>query len=159
MDDVIFSYRGTNRQNQVRRYVVRQMDSTSGRGRAPATAANWPTSSTGSLAGATKNTSALGMAGAHRHNANCPAARLNFDQYRRVPLRPKVILEERVALAQYATKFSLVTMGLPKFTPFPFDDYHPHLIHPSLDRPLAIPNGIGIFQPFCHSTLSGQTHK
>jgi len=33
-------------------------------------------------------------------------------------------------------------MGRPKFTPncpFPFDDYNPHLIHPSIDRPRSIP--------------------
>jgi len=51
---------------------------------------------------------------------------------------PKIIREECVTLAQvpnYATESPLVTMGRPKFTlktPLPFDDHHPHLIHPSL---------------------------
>ena len=45
--------------------------------------------------------------------------------------------------------------------PFPFDDHHPHLIHPSLNRPHSptIPTASGSIQPFCHSTLSGQTDQ
>ena len=61
----------------------------------------------------------------------------------------------------YATKFPLVTMGCPKFTPktaLPLWQSPPHLIHPSLDRPHS-PSQMasGSNQPFCHSTLSGQT--
>jgi len=38
--------------------------------------------------------------------------------------------------------------------PFRFDDHHPHLIHPSLDRPLSPPQtASGSNQPFCHSSL------
>jgi len=52
-------------------------------------------------------------------------------------------------------------MGRPKFTPktaLPFDDHHLHLIHPSLDRPHSpFQTASGSNQPFCHSTLSGQT--
>jgi len=55
---------------------------------------------------------------------------------------PKLIGEECVA------KDPLVTMGCPKFTlqncPFPFDDHHLHLIHPSLDGPHSTSNGIQI---------------
>ena len=40
----------------------------------------------------------------------------------------------------------------------PFDDHHPHLIHPSLDRPHAPPQtASGSNQQFCHNTLCGQT--
>ena len=43
---------------------------------------------------------------------------------------------------------------------FPFDDCHSHLIHPSLDRPHSPPKtASGSTQPFCHSTLSGQTDR
>ena len=42
----------------------------------------------------------------------------------------------------------------PQNCPFPFDDHHPHLIHPSLDRPLSSPQtASGSNQPFCHNTL------
>jgi len=72
---------------------------------------------------------------------------------------PRVIWEERVALAQLGNKFPLVTMGRPKFIPklpLPFDDHHPNLIHPSLDRPHSPSQAAsGSNQPFCHSTLSG----
>jgi len=56
------------------------------------------------------------------------------------------------------TKSALVTMRRPKFTPkncpFPFDDNHRHLIHPSLDRPHSLSQtASGSNQPFCHNTL------
>jgi len=42
----------------------------------------------------------------------------------------------------------------PKICPFPFDDHHSHLIHPSRDRPLSPPQTTsGSNQPFCHSSL------
>jgi len=50
------------------------------------------------------------------------------------------------------------TPNLPTKLPIPFDDHHPHLIHPSLDRSHSPPQtASGSNQPFCHSTLSGQT--
>jgi len=52
-------------------------------------------------------------------------------------------------------------MWCPTFTPklpLPLDDHYPDLIHPSLDRPHLLPQtASGSNQPFCHSTLSGQT--
>jgi len=43
-------------------------------------------------------------------------------------------------------------------TALPFDDHHPHLIHPSLDRPHSPPHtASGSSQPFCHSTLCWNT--
>jgi len=63
---------------------------------------------------------------------------------------------------------ALVTIGRSTFTqncPFPFDDNHPHLIYPSLDRPHSPRQTASESnQPFCHSTLCGpedrpiQTH-
>jgi len=42
----------------------------------------------------------------------------------------------------------------------PFRRSPPHLIHPSLDRPHSLPQtASGSNQPFCHSTLSGQSHR
>jgi len=42
----------------------------------------------------------------------------------------------------------------PQDYPFPFDDHHPHLIHPFLDRPHSPPQtASGSNRPFCHSTL------
>jgi len=54
--------------------------------------------------------------------------------------------------------------GMPKIhpenCPFPFDDHHLHLIHLSLDRPHSpSQTAPGSNQPFCHSTLSGQTDR
>ena len=44
--------------------------------------------------------------------------------------------------------------------PFLFDDHHPHLINPSLDRPNSpSQTASGSVQPFCHNTLSGQTDR
>ena len=48
--------------------------------------------------------------------------------------------------------------GTPQLHPqnclFPFDDHHPHLIHPSLDRPHSpTRTASGSYQPFCHNTL------
>jgi len=42
----------------------------------------------------------------------------------------------------YATKSSLVTVGCSTFAPkyaLPFDDFHPHTIHPSLNQPHSPP--------------------
>jgi len=40
----------------------------------------------------------------------------------------------------------------PQNCPFPFDDHHPHLIHPSFDRPHSpSQTASGSNQPFCHS--------
>ena len=45
---------------------------------------------------------------------------------------------------------------LPPKLPLPFDDLHPHLIHPPLDTPLTTPNGIqiqsAVFPQFTHRT-------
>ena len=63
----------------------------------------------------------------------------------------------------YATKSPLVTMRRPTFTPklpIPFDDHHPHLLQPSLDRshsPLQTASESN--QPFCRSTLSRPTDR
>jgi len=44
--------------------------------------------------------------------------------------------------------------------PFPFGDNHPHLIHPSIDRPHSpSQTASGSNQLFCHNTLSGQTDR
>ena len=43
--------------------------------------------------------------------------------------------------------------------PFPFDDNHPHLIQPSLDRPHSSPKTSGSNQRFCHNTLCEQTDR
>jgi len=49
--------------------------------------------------------------------------------------------------------------NLPLKLPLPFDDHHPHLIHPSLIRPhLPFQTASGPNQPFCHNTLSGHTY-
>jgi len=74
----------------------------------------------------------------------------------------QVIWEYRVALAQLRNEVPLVTTGRPKFTPklpsLPFDDDHPNLIHPSLDRAHSPPQtASGSSQPFCHNTLFGPT--
>ena len=48
----------------------------------------------------------------------------------------------------------------PHTCPFYFDDHHPHLIHPSLDRPHSPSQTVsGSTQPFCHNTLCGQTDR
>jgi len=48
----------------------------------------------------------------------------------------------------------------PQNCPFPFDDHHPYLIRPSLNRSHSLPQTApGSNQPFCHSTLSGQTDR
>ena len=60
----------------------------------------------------------------------------------------------------YATKSPLRGMPriYPQNCPFPFDDPHLHLIHPSLDRPHSLPQtAFRSNQPFCQSTPSGQT--
>jgi len=50
--------------------------------------------------------------------------------------------------------------GTPKIHPFPFDDHHPYLMHPSLDQPHSpSPTGFGSTQLFCHSTLSRHTDR
>jgi len=42
--------------------------------------------------------------------------------------------------------------------PFPFDNHHPNLMYPSLNRPHSPPETASRSnQPFCHSTLSGPT--
>ena len=56
------------------------------------------------------------------------------------------------------TENSIVYDGMPHIydqnCPFPFDDHHPCLIHPSLDRPHSPPQTIsGSNQPFCRNTL------
>jgi len=46
----------------------------------------------------------------------------------------------------------------PQNCPFPFNDHHPRLMHPSIDRPhFPSQTTSGSTQPFCHSILSGQT--
>ena len=77
---------------------------------------------------------------------------------------PKVIWEQHVALGQLCGKVSIGYNGTPQIypqnCPFPFDDHHPHLIHPSLDRPLSPPQtASGSNQTFCHSTLFRQTDR
>jgi len=48
----------------------------------------------------------------------------------------------------------------PQNCPFPFNNHHPYLIHPSLDRPHSPPQTASRSnQLFCHNTLSGHTHK
>ena len=64
----------------------------------------------------------------------------------------------------YAIKSPLVTMGRPKFTPktapSPSTITTLHLIHPSLNQPYSpSQTASGSTQPFCHSTLSGQTDR
>jgi len=67
---------------------------------------------------------------------------------------PKVIWQEPCC------KLPISYNETPKIHPqnFPFDNHHPHLIHPSLVRPLSPSKTTSrSTQPFCHSTLSGQT--
>jgi len=77
---------------------------------------------------------------------------------------PKVIWEERIALAQLCNKVPIGYNGMPQIHlqnyPFPFDNYHPQLIHPSLNRPHS-PSQMasGSNQPFCHNTLSRPIHR
>jgi len=48
----------------------------------------------------------------------------------------------------------------PQNCPFPFDDHHIHLIHPSVDRPHSpSQTASGSNQQFCHNTLSGETDR
>jgi len=48
----------------------------------------------------------------------------------------------------------------PQNCPFPFDIHHPQLIHPSFDHPHSpSQTASGFTQPFCDSTLSGQTDR
>ena len=52
------------------------------------------------------------------------------------------------------------TSNSPQNCPFPFDNHHHHLIHPSLDQPHSpSQTASGSNQLFCHSTLSGQTDR
>jgi len=57
----------------------------------------------------------------------------------RITSPPKVIWEESVALAhlrnRVPTGYNETSQIHPKAAPSPFDDYHPYLIHPSIDRP------------------------
>ena len=76
-------------------------------------------------------------------------------------VRPKVIWEERVAVAQLRNKVSICYNGTPQTHPqnCPFDDHHPRVIHSSLDRPHSpSQTASGSTQPFCHNSLSGQRH-
>jgi len=66
--------------------------------------------------------------------------------------------------AQLRNKVHIGYNGTPQIhlqnCPFPFDDNHRHLIHPSLDRSHSpFQTASGSNQPFCHSTLSGQTDR
>ena len=66
-------------------------------------------------------------------------------------------------LHNYTTKYPLVTMGCPKFSPklpHPIWWSPPHLIHPSFDQ-LHSPSqtASGFNQPFCHSTLSKPNNR
>jgi len=55
----------------------------------------------------------------------------------------KVIWEQRVTLTQLHNKIPTGYNGMPHFylqnSPFPLDNHHPRLIHPSLDRPHSPP--------------------
>ena len=75
----------------------------------------------------------------------------------------KVVWEESVALTQLCNKLPIGYNGTPQIhpqnCPFPFDDHHPNLIHPFLDRLLSpTQTAAGSNQPFCQNTLSGHTH-
>ena len=74
---------------------------------------------------------------------------------------PRVIWEEGVALAQLCNKSPLVTMVRPKFTPktAPSLRRSPPPSNTPTARPSQLTNqtASGSNQPFCHSTLSGQT--
>jgi len=79
---------------------------------------------------------------------------------------PKVIWEERVALAQLRSKVSIGYRGTPQIHPqnCPLPSrittpiqYIRFLV--SRPTPLTTPNSIRINQPFCHSTLSRHTHR
>ena len=81
---------------------------------------------------------------------------------------PKVIWEERVALAQIhkevPTGYSRMPQMYPKFTAkllLPVRRSLPHLIHfPSTNRLHSLPRrASGSNQPFCHSTLSGSDRQ
>jgi len=77
---------------------------------------------------------------------------------------PKVIWEERVALAQLCNKVPIGYNGTPQIhpqnCPFAFDDYHRYQIHPSFDWPhLPFQTASGCNQPFFHGTISGHTHR
>jgi len=79
---------------------------------------------------------------------------------------PEVTWEERVALAQLCNKVPISYNGIwdatnsPRNSFLPFVNHHPHLIHPSLDRPHSpSKTASGSYQPFCHSTLSGLTDR
>jgi len=76
----------------------------------------------------------------------------------------KAVWEERVALAQLCNKIPIGFNGTPYIypqnCPFPFDDHHPHLTQPSLDRPHSPRQTASeSSQPFCHSTLCGPTER
>jgi len=63
-------------------------------------------------------------------------------------------------LISYDNKIAAGGLISSRNLPFPFNDHHPHLIHPSLDRPHSYSQTASRFnQPFCHSTLSGQTDR
>ena len=61
---------------------------------------------------------------------------------------PKVVWEERVALAQLRSKVPIDKQWdvphLPKKCLVLFDDHHPHLIQPSLDRPHRPPQMVSV---------------
>jgi len=86
-----------------------------------------------------------------------------FLQYCTKQVIRKVIWEERVGLAQLRNKVPVVTMGRPQFHPKTSLSLRrsPPLSNTPIPRPtpLTIPTTSGSDQPFCHSTLSGQTDR
>ena len=76
---------------------------------------------------------------------------------------PLTIPNDSSIAVRTSAQLPLVTMRPPKSPPklsLPFDDHHPHLIHPSLDRPHSPPKTASRSnQPFCQSTLCGQTDR
>jgi len=72
---------------------------------------------------------------------------------------PKIIWEEHVAVPIGYNGTPHIHIYLQN-CPFPFDNNHLHLIHPSLDRPHSpSQTASGSSQPFCHSTLAEQTDR
>jgi len=65
--------------------------------------------------------------------------------------------------AQLRNKVPVGYNGMPQIhpkLPLSFENYHPHLIHPSLERPHSpSQTASGSTQLFCHNTLSGQTDR
>jgi len=90
-------------------------------------------------------------------------------QLRQFPMTAKQVLlkimwEECVALTQLRknvpTDYNRMPQIHPQNCPYPSDNNHLHLIHPSLNQPHSPPQmASGSTQPFCHSTLSGQTDR